>query len=221
MPNPPGCASPGASPAAPEPAASLPEAFFDAFYSGSTDPWGFETRWYERRKRSLTLAALPRERFGAALELGCSIGVLTEELAERCDTILAIDVAEEPLRLARARLDGRAGVTFERRTLPGEWPGGTFDLIVLSEVGYYLSADALRGLLEHCRGGLAPDGVLIACHWRHPVPEYPLSGDEVHAELARLDRLERTVRHEEDDFLLDVFEPAPAASVAEREGLAP
>lgn len=216
-----GALSEAGTPTAPEPAASLPRAFFDSFYSGSTDPWGFETRWYERRKRSLTLAALPRERFGAALELGCSIGVLTAELAERCDTILAIDVAEEPLRLARARLDGRAGVTFERRTLPGEWPGGTYDLIVLSEVGYYLSSDALRELLERCRGSLTPDGVLIACHWRHPVPEYPLSGDQVHAELARLGGLERTVRHEEDDFLLAVYEPPPAASVAERDGLTP
>lgn len=198
--------------AGPVPPASLTEAFFDAVYSGSADTGGFEKRWYETRKRSLTLAALRRERFGAALELGCGIGVLTAELAERCDTILATDVAEHPLRLARARLAGHTGVIFERRTLPGEWPGGTFDLIVLSEVGYYLAADALRGLLERCRDSLAPHGVLLACHWRHPVPQCPLSGDQVHEELARLGGLERTARHEERHFLLEVFEregPAP------------
>ncbi|SDK64746.1 N-acetylglucosaminyl deacetylase, LmbE family [Cryobacterium psychrotolerans] len=203
------------------PAESLAEPFFDEFYAGETDPWGFETRWYEKRKRALTLAALPRERFTAALELGCSIGVLTAELADRCTTVDAVDIAEQPLRTARARLAGRPGVTFTRRTLPGEWPEGSFDLIVLSEVGYYFSPAELRDLLERCRAGLAPDGVLLACHWRHPVGEYPLTGDRVHEELGRLEGLERTVAHRERDFLLEVFEPAPARSVAQREGLAP
>lgn len=200
---------------------SLAESFFDEFYAGETDPWGFETRWYEQRKRAITLAALPRRRFDAALELGCSIGVLTAELAGRCATVVAVDIAEQPLRAARARLAGRAGVTFTRRTIPAEWPEGTFDLIVLSELGYYFSPVELRHLLERCRASLAADGVLVACHWRHPVREYPLTGDQVHEELGRLDGLERTVAHRERDFLLEVFEPAPARSVAQGEGLAP
>lgn len=200
---------------------SLPRPFFNDFYAGVTDPWGFETRWYEWRKRALTLGALPRERFGAALELGCSIGVLTAELARRCDTVLGVDIAERPLELARARLASAPGVTFERRTLPADWPPGTFDLIVLSEVGYYFSAPDLRQLIERCRSSLAPAGALVACHWRHPVPNYPLSGDRVHEEIGRLPGFERTVQHRERDFVLEVFEPTPATSVAEREGLTP
>ena len=167
------------------------------------------------------MAALPRERFRAALELGCSIGVVTAALADRCDTVTAIDIADQPLAVARARLAADASVTFARLTLPAEWPEGTFDLIVFSEVGYYFSAEELRHVLRRCRDSLAPDGVIVACHWRHPVPEYPLTGDQVHSALGRLDGIERTVEHRERDFLLEVFEAAPARSVAQHEGLAP
>jgi len=200
---------------------SLTAEFFDEFYAGSHDPWGFETRWYEARKRALTLAALPLARYSAALELGCSIGVLSRELADRADTLLATDIAEQPLAVARQRLNGLPGVSVERRTLPAEWPDGRFDLVVVSEIGYYCSADDLIVLLERCRQSLAPGGSLVACHWRHPVGEYPLTGDDVHAALAALPGLERTVQHLERDFLLEVYEAAPARSVAQREGLAP
>lgn len=90
---------------------------------------------------------------------------------------------------------------------------------MLSEAAYFCSAAELSRLLARCRSSLAPDGVLLACHWRHPVREYPLSADHVHTELAHLSGLQRTVQHREKDFLLDVFEPRPALSVAEREGL--
>jgi len=209
------------APASATPGVSLSAGFFDEFYAGSRDPWGFETRWYEARKRALTLAALPLRRYGATLELGCSIGVLSRDLADRTDTLLATDINEQALAVARDRLAGLPGVTVERRTLPAEWPAGTYDLVVLSEIGYYCSPADLTVLLERCRQSLAPGGSLVACHWRHPVGEYPLGGDEVHAALAALPGLDRTVRHLEHDFVLEVYEPAPARSVAQREGLVP
>ena len=54
---------------------------FDDTHARRDDPWGVTTRWYERRKRSLVLGSLPDERYGAVLEIGCSIGVVTSELA--------------------------------------------------------------------------------------------------------------------------------------------
>jgi LmbE family N-acetylglucosaminyl deacetylase/SAM-dependent methyltransferase len=215
-----GTAEVGTAASGAEPAESLTAGFFDEFYAGSADPWGFETRWYEARKRAATLAALPLERYGSALELGCSIGVLSRELADRCDSLLATDINEQALAVARDRLAGLPGVRVERRTLPEEWPAESFDLVVLSEIGYYCSPADLAVLLDRCRRSLTPTGALIACHWRHPVGEYPLGGDDVHAALAVLPGLDRTVRHLERDFVLEVYEPGPAPSVAEREGLA-
>ena len=198
---------------------SLAQGYFDAFYEGRADPWGFETRWYERRKRALTLAALPRRRYASALEVGCSIGVTTAELASRVDSLLAIDIAEAPLVVARERLAGQPGVRFERRTLPQEWPDETFDLIVVSEVGYYLSLDGLEQLVRRVAAGLRGGGAVIVCHWRHAVTDYPLRGDQVHDAFRRNDDLVRVGGYDDDDFLLDVFGVPGTASVAAEEGL--
>lgn len=204
----------------PRPAASLPQEFFDAFYDrNGDDPWGFDSRWYERRKRAVTMASLPRERYRAALELGCSTGALTEQLAERCDGLLALDIAEAPLAAARRRLGDRANVRLERAALPHEWPTGAYDLIVLSEVGYYWNEEDLVAAVRRMTSSLTPGGHLIACHWRHPVTEYPLSGDRVHAALRAEAALIPLVRHEEEDYLLEVYARPPARSVAVETGV--
>lgn len=198
---------------------SLTQEFFDDFYGGETDPWGFESRWYETRKRAVTLAALPRERFRSAFEPGCSIGVLTAELAGRCDRLLATDISERPLVTARRRLRDRPEVRFEQRRVPEEWPAADFDLIVLSEVGYYCGPDDLRELASRASASLTDDGVLLACHWRHPVGEYPLRGDDVHRALTAEPGLAVLVEHVEEDFVLQVFTRPPAISVARATGL--
>lgn len=198
--------------------ATLPRRFFDDFYTGRSDPWGFETRWYEERKRAVTLASLPRRRFASGLEIGCSTGVLTADLVERCDALVAVDIAAAPLAVARDRVGDRA--TFLQLSTPQEWPPGTFDLVVLSEVGYYYGRRDLETVLDRVVASLGPDGVVVACHWRHPVEEYPSSGDAVHAAIAARSDLARLARHDEEDFLLDVLVRPPAVSVAARAGLA-
>ncbi len=198
---------------------SLGQEFFDEFYGEKPDPWGFENRWYERRKRAITMACLPRARFRNAFEPGCSIGVLTADLATRCDEILATDISERPLVTARTRLAGVPGVRFEQRRIPGEWPAGKFDLVVLSEIGYYCGPGDLRVLAARASSSLTADGVLIACHWRHQVQEYPLRGDEVHRALLAEPGLAVLAEHEEEDFLLHVLTRPEAGSVARATGL--
>jgi hypothetical protein len=200
---------------------SLPTSYFDAMYAADPDPWGLSRRWYEERKYALTLAALPRRRYRSAFEPGCSVGVLTEQLAGRCDRLLAVDVAAAAVRATRTRLAGRSHVLVEQRAIPADWPAGGFDLVVLSEVGYYLDPLDLGRLARSAVAALEPAGDLVAVHWRHPVADYPLGGDAVHAELAASPGLERTCRHVEADFLLEVFARTPPAarSVARAEGL--
>ena len=201
-------------------APSLDGQFFDDFYrEQGEDPWGFTDRWYEQRKRAVTLASLPRPRFRRALEVGCSVGVLTSDLAPRCDELLALDVAGAAVALARERTRGLPSVRVEQMAVPAQWPEGTFDLVVLSEVGYYLSLDELTSLCDRSIGSLSPDGVLVACHWRHPVAEYPLRGDTVHGVLRSRTEVVALARHEEEDFLLDVLVRPPAVSVAGQTGL--
>jgi SAM-dependent methyltransferase len=193
---------------------SLPTAYFDELYAHRSDPWRYLTRWYERRKRSITLASLPRERYTTALEVGCSIGVLTAELAARCDDLLAVDVSQRAVELARERVGTAARI--EKIEFAAPLPSGPFDLIVVSEVGYYLDRAGWDDMLRQATGALSPGGDLVLCHWRHPVADYPQSGDEVHAH-AETAGLVRLLRHEEEDFMLDVLS-ADGRSVARREG---
>ena len=167
-----------------EPAAkrhrTLPEDYFDGVYAHTEDPWDFETSEYEREKYAATLAALPEERYATAFEIGCSIGVLTELLATRCDELLAVDINEAPLIRARERLAGNPRVTFQRMTFPEEFPARHFDLVVLSEVGYYWSYEDLNRAIELIGDAVNPGGTLILVHYTPYVPDYPLTGDEVH-----------------------------------------
>jgi SAM-dependent methyltransferase len=200
---------------------TLGSGYFDAMYQAASDPWGFEDRWYERRKYALSLALLPAERYRSAFEPGCSIGVFSEQLASRCDALLCCDVAAAPVRAAAERTRGLPQVRVERRELPGQWPAGRFDLIVFSELLYYFGEDDLERLLNHAAASLEPGGTLLAVHWRHPVADYPRSGDDVHQAIAAQLGLARLVRHAEPDFLAEVYLRSDGApvSVAQATGL--
>ena len=193
---------------------------FDAMFERSDDPWGFETSWYEQRKRAVTLAALPREQLGRVLEVGCSTGVLTAELATRATSVLGTDLSGEAVRRARARVDALDGVTITRLRSPQQWPSGEFDLVVLSEVGYFWQPDELESALTRAIASLADDGLLLLCHWRHPVKGWPLDGDAVHAAAVARPDTRTVVSHVEADFRLDVLAVGAWRSPAQVEGLA-
>ena len=191
---------------------------FTRLFEQAADPWGFKTRWYEARKRDLTLAALPRQRYRCGYEPGCANGELAAALAPRCDQLLVSDGVPAALEQARQRLQGLAQVRFLQGWVPDSWPTGRFDLIVFSEIGFYLDPAQLARLIGQMKNALEADGTLLACHWRHPVDGYALNGDEVHRALAAQLGWPRLVRHEEADFLLEVWPPDPR-SVAQLEGL--
>jgi len=181
------------------------EAVFDGVHNGAADPWNYAGSWYERRKRALTLAALPAESYRRGLEVGCSIGALTAALADRCLDLLAVDASGAAVRRARHLLAGRPGVQVEQRVLPGSWPDGSFDLVVVSEVGYYLSREELAQLWDRIEASVHPGGALLLCHWRHPIAGWELDGDTVHA-LARQRLGWRSAGlYQERDFVLEVL----------------
>lgn len=184
---------------------------FDDFHARHDDPWGLESRWYERRKRALVLASLPRERFVSTLELGCASGAMTRQLAERSASVVAVDASE--VALARARERGAPEhVAFVRCALPEEWPAGTFDLFVLSELAYYWTAARLATAIDRIEACASADAVLAVCHWRAPIEGAPLTGDVVHAAIAGRRGWRRLSRHREDQFVLDVLGRSGAAA---------
>jgi len=159
---------------------TLPPAYFDQVYEANRDPWNFETSPYEREKYAATLAALPRPHYPEAFEIGCSLGVLTAQLAPRCSHLLAVDVSEAALAQARSRCAELRQVEIRLMQVPDEFPAQRFDLILLSEVGYYWSPDDLARAADKLIAALPPGGQLLLVHWTPPVHDYPLTGDDVH-----------------------------------------
>jgi hypothetical protein len=201
----------------------VPDDYFDAMYAQSPDPWQLGRRWYEQRKYAMTMAMLPRPRYRHAYEPGCSVGVLTELLTARCDHVTATDVAPMALETTAKRLErgGRSEqVTLDRRSLDSVWPADAFDLVVLSEVAYYLDTESLRAVLDRECPRLATGATLIAAHWRHPVEDYPLTGDEANVIIADTAGLQALAHYSDDDVVIDVFTKGGAAqSVATRTGV--
>ena len=200
---------------------TLDAAYFRERYAASPDPYGLAERWYEARKYALTVALLPRERYNAAFEPGCSVGVLTVMLASRCDKLLACDTVPDAVASARARTAGLPGVRVEQGALPEEWPPDSFDLIVFSELLYYFDDPDLDQVLRLGTSALRPSGHLVAVHWRHPAPDHPRSGDQVHQALAAHPGLARLARYRDPDFTAEVYAHADGdlRSVAQAGGI--
>jgi SAM-dependent methyltransferase len=197
-------------------APQLPD--FEAMFVASDDPWHFRSRWYEQRKRALTLACLPAPAYACAYEPGCANGELAAALAPRCTRLLVSDGAAAAVEIARERLAELPQVQVVQALVPQQWPEESFDLIVFSELGYYLDAPALSRLVERIGASLRPGGTVLACHWRWPIEGCTLDGDAVHRQLDAALGLPLLAHHLEPDLVLDVWSE-DGRSIAQREGL--
>lgn len=151
--------------------------YFRDLYAKNGDPWNFASSDYERQKYATTIAALPRARYARALEIGCSIGILTRMLAARCDELVCTEPVERAREQAVARCADLHHVSFLPLAAPGLWPTGSFDLIVLSEVVYYFTRDEVIQLVGRVHDTLAPGGHVLLVHYVRET-DYPLSGDD-------------------------------------------
>ena len=180
---------------------------FDALYARDPDPWKFATSEYERDNYAATLDALGERRFRSCFEVGCSIGVLTRQLAAQCNALIGVDVAQAALDNARARCADLPHVQFQRLAVPGEWPAGRFDLILFSEVLYYLGLDGIQRAAERTLGCLDPNGAVLLCNWLGPT-DGACPGDEAADRFtaACAPTLSPTVQHRAEKYRLDVLE---------------
>jgi SAM-dependent methyltransferase len=187
------------------PRTTVPREHFDRLYAAKPDPWGLATEWYERRKYALTVAALPRERYRNAFEPGCSIGELTRLLAPRFDRLLAIDFAGVAVARARNAVGEFPHVRVEQIPLHAELPDDLYDLVVVSEILYYLSGEDLVHVLDGLLARLLIDGDVVAVHHRAGDRCHGYDGFNVHSALAARPELETLVHHDDESFVLDVL----------------
>ncbi len=187
---------------------SIAPDWFEALYTADHDPWRFASSAYEREKYAATLAALPARRFAAALEVGCSIGVFTALLAARCDRLLALDVSPTALAAARARVPQ---ASFACARIPAEWPADRFDLVVFSEVLYYLDAADIARSADCLRAALLPGGSALLVHYLGAT-DYPSTGDAAAEQFIAAARLPVGFRSRRPEYRIDRLDrPAAAA----------
>lgn len=179
-------------------------AYFESMYTGSADPWGFDDRWYERRKHALTVAALPDLRYRRGVEAGCANGALTELLAPRCDELFAFDFIDAAVQRAAHRMRSQRHVHVIHARYPAYWPHGTGDLVVWSEVAYYLSDVTAERAVIGLDRWLERGGVIIAVHYTGET-DYPRRGSSIGAWLDGVDFLERSTTLVDPLFELGVW----------------
>jgi cyclopropane fatty-acyl-phospholipid synthase-like methyltransferase len=182
--------------------------FFEAKYRQSPDPWDFAASPYELARYDAILAALNHRHYRHAIEPGCSIGVLTERLATLTEALVAFDFSPSAAAQAAARCAHLPNVTVTCAPLDVRTDFATFDLVVLSEIGYYFTPADWHHLTARLVNSLAPGATLLAEHWLGHSSDHILSGDQVHDILLTHPGL--TLQHSErhEAFRLDVWERA-------------
>ncbi len=223
------------------------ESYFDALYNDNTDPWQYQTRWYEKRKRDICLAILPQSQYNNAIELGCGNGVLSELLAQRCQALVSIDGNQRAVQLAKERLAELSHVKVIQGVVPNRLLNlkeaiievsplsndtptiePAFDLIVISEILYYLSPNDIDTVIAWTQQNLAIGGTLLCCHWRYAIDGFTMTGETVHQRLHHAFNFANNEKHQvafnhqsqviDNDFLLDIWQRSPS-SVAMQENL--
>ncbi len=152
--------------------------YFATLYAANPDPWNFSASAYEHRRYQATMAALEDIVVGNAFEIGCSIGILTGILAPRCTSLFAVDIVESALAAAKLHCAGMPHVTFANRHVPEQWPvGQKFDLILISEVLYFLTPTDIARVAAQVVTSLSPNGTVLLVNYTEPVDE-PSNGDQ-------------------------------------------
>ena len=169
------------------------------------DPWDHGGRFYEHRKYALTAAMLGSPRYGSVFEPGCATGLLTVLIAPRATRYLATDRHPRAVEVTRERVAGIGGVRVEVGEIPRDWPDDELDAVVLSEVLYYLEPDDVRAVLDRAAASTSVGSELVAVHYREPVAEHALLGDQVHDLIAEHSAWERVATHLEELFVLESF----------------
>jgi len=192
--------------------------YFEDLYRHNSDPWGYDAHWYEARKRQICLALLTKPRYPKVLEVGCSNGHLSFHLAQRAEQLVCIDVSESAVRLASERLKELEHVVVENRKIPEDYSIQKFDLILISEMAYYLSKDELHEFIEKLKHSLNDDGEILCCHWRHEIQDFELNAEQVHQAFQQHFPFHHYLSLNDPDFMIDLW-TANTSSLAQQEKL--
>lgn len=152
---------------------AVSSAQLDTLYADGDDPWCFRTSGYEQEKFQATRNALLRTHYASALELGCGNGELAKRLSPICANYIGLDAVQAALTAARKAV--RWG-NFVQGYLPCTLPGHDHDLVVVSEVLYFLDLGGVRSLARQIAHRFSR-AEIISVNWLGPSGN-GIEGDE-------------------------------------------
>lgn len=137
---------------------------FNTLFRLARDPWQY-TSSYEQWKYEQELQLIPSTSISQALELGCAEGIFTVKLAARVEQLVAADISQIALTRANQRCvlqqcDNVRLIQFD--ITQDELPAERFDLIICSEVLYYVGNRAiLQEVARKLAQAVKPNGYLL------------------------------------------------------------
>jgi O-antigen/teichoic acid export membrane protein/SAM-dependent methyltransferase len=144
---------------------------YETMYQSQADPWNYHSSQYEKQKYSEMLLLLPKERFDSAIELGCSEGAFTKDLARRCNQVIALDISETALERARTENAELKNIKFHQMDIVTDSISVTADLICCGEILNLIpSRRHLEAVIRKISGSLRHNGFLLIANL-HLLPD--------------------------------------------------
>lgn len=100
-------------------------------------------------------------RYKNILDIGCGEGYLVEKLIPLADRIVALDISKLALQRAEKRIRKDAHIDFIQKDILKYKPGENFDLIICSEILYYLQLEDVKTIAGKLIEWISPNGKLL------------------------------------------------------------
>lgn len=138
--------------------------YFDRLFSRGPDPWSYQSDPVSEARKELLLALLPTNRVPRLLEIGCATGWMTIDLASHADIVVAVDISETAISLAKRRCEALSNISFQLTDLLTDTIDGTFDVIVCAGVLVFLPWSVQVRVCRNLVNALNPGGTLLLEH---------------------------------------------------------
>lgn len=180
-----------------------PREYFEAKYRSSKDPWNFATDSYEQQRYRNIINSLPPKNYKVAVEPGCSIGILTSQLAKIASRVFAYDISETAVEIAKTNNKHLKNVIIYCSSLADIAISRETDLIVLSEIGYYFDESAWKNIIKKMITTCKPGTTILASHWLGHSPDHVQKTDTVHGVFGTFSNLKLELKMNYIAFRLD------------------
>lgn len=201
--------------------------FWESYFEHE-DPWNYGSP-YEQEKYGRQIALLPQAPIGKALELACAEGFFARLLAPKVGALISTDISATAVARASERCRDFDNIEWRTLDLSADSIPSDMDLIVCSEVLYYLDdADELARVTARLADALAPGGSILTAHafvltdhmtrtgfdWGNP-----FGAQRIADTFAATPGLTLDATIETDLYRIDRFRKGPAAATARHEML--